>query len=108
MGRANDEIVLQLDRVEDLFVAPDVDPCSENEAAVLGEPALEHVAKRFGRRFRFHQHPSLTLILPNDRITPDLAPRVQAAIRRYCAARIDENDLAIRTSTPATGRMVRQ
>ena len=40
----------------------------------------------------------LVVALPADQITPDLEPRLAAAIQNYCAARIEDNRLQIRHS----------
>ena len=92
------EVTISLKTVDQLFIAPEVNPFSENEVELLGEPALMRVLKRtepgFFRRRRYKMR--LTVLLPSDQITPDLPAQVDAAPQRYCQARIADNQLQIR------------
>jgi hypothetical protein len=91
------EVTLSLKTIEHLFVAPEVNPFTEDEVELLGEPALLRVLKRtepvfFRRGGQVH----LTVLLPPDQITPNLSEQVASAMRRYCQARIADNRLQIR------------
>lgn len=93
------DIVLRLDTIDQLFNAPDVDPFSENEIDVLGEPALTRVTRRLlANRTRHWSHARMVIQLPADQITPDLQVRTAAALRRYTQAKIEEDELMIRLS----------
>lgn len=96
---ANNAIVIRLDSIDQLFNAPDIDPFSDEEVDVLGEPALLRAVRRLqAHRIRNWQGAQLILELPPDAIKPGLAERTQAAVRRYCEAKIEDNRLQIRLS----------
>jgi hypothetical protein len=85
-------LVLQLQRIDELFDAPDADPFSSRAIDVLGEAGFDVVWKRMVRRWP--QRPDLQRVivqLPPDQITPELTETTRAALQRYCAARIDDN-----------------
>jgi hypothetical protein len=93
------DVVLKLNTIGELFNAPDVDPFSENAIDVLGEAALPHAVRQMlARRIRNWHEARLVIQLPPDQITPDLQSRTQAAVRRFCTAKIEENRLTIRLS----------
>jgi hypothetical protein len=93
------DIVLKLNSIDELFNAPDVDPFAENETDVLGKAALPHAVQRMlARSIRHWREARLVIQLPPDQITPDLQAQTQAAVRRYCAAKIEDNRLSIRLS----------
>ena len=82
-------ITLKLNDIAHLFVAPEFDPFSDQEADLLGQPALVLVLRQLGPRTVNDGQPlCLTLQLPPDKVTPDLKARAEQALRRYCAARI--------------------
>lgn len=93
------DIVIRLDTIDQLFNAPDIDPFSDEEVDVLGEPALLRAVRRLqAHRIRNWEGVRLTLELPPDQITPHLEARSQEAVGRYCAAKIEDNKLQIRLS----------
>jgi hypothetical protein len=93
------DVVLKLNTIGELFNAPDVDPFSENEIDVLGEAALPHAVRQMlARRIRHWHEARLVIQLPPDQITPDLQAQTRAAVRRFCAAKIEDNRLTIRLS----------
>jgi hypothetical protein len=93
------DVVLKLNSIAELFNAPDVNPFAENEIDVLGEAALPHAVRQMlARRIRHWHEARLVIQLPPDQITPDLQAQTQAAVRRYCAAKIEDNHLTIRLS----------
>ncbi len=93
------DIVLKLNTIKELFNAPDVNPFSDNEIDVLGEAALPHAVRQMlARRIRHWHEARLVIQLPPDQITPDLQAQAQAAVRRFCTARIEDNRLTIRLS----------
>jgi hypothetical protein len=86
------ELVLQLQRIDELFNAPEADPFSSRAIDVLGEAGFDVVWKRMVRRWP--QRPDLQHVivqLPPDQLTPALADTTRAAWQRYCAAKIDDN-----------------
>jgi hypothetical protein len=93
------DVILKLNTIGELFNAPDVNPFSENEIDVLGEAALPHAVRQMlARRIRHWHEARLVIQLPPDQITPDLPAQTRAAVRRYCAAKIEDNRLTIRLS----------
>jgi hypothetical protein len=91
------DIVIRLDSIDQLFNAPDINPFSEEEVDVLGEPALLRAVRRLlSHRVRNWDGVRLVLELPADQITPDLEQQTEQALRRYSAAKIEDNHLTIR------------
>jgi hypothetical protein len=94
------ELVLQLQRIDELFDAPDADPFSDRELDVLGEAGIDVVWKRMVRRWP--QRPDLQRVivqLPPDQLTPALTETTRAAWQRYCAAKIEGNRQQRRLTT---------
>src|SRR5574339_1304473 len=92
-------IVIRLDSIGQLFNAPDIDPFSEEEVDVLGEPALLRAVRRLlSQRIRNWEGMRLVLELPADQITPGLENQTEQALRRYSDAKIEDNHLTIRLS----------
>jgi hypothetical protein len=93
------DIVIRLESIEQLFNAPDINPFSEEEVDVLGEPALLRAVRRLlAHRVRNWEGMRLILELPADQITPGLEQKTQDALRRYSDAKIEDNHLTIRLS----------
>ena len=91
------DIALSLKTIDHLFIAPEVNPSSAEEIELLGEPALLRVLKRMEPGFFIRGGKvRLTVLLPPDQITPDLPEQVDAAIQRFCQAKIADNRLQIR------------
>lgn len=93
------DIIIRLDSIDQLFNAPDLDPFSEEEVDVLGEPALLRAVRRLlAQRIRNWEGMRLVLELPADQITPELEGQTQAALQRYSDAKVEDNHLTIRLS----------
>jgi hypothetical protein len=93
------DIVIRLDTIDELFNAPDINPFSDEEVDVLGEPAILRAVRRLqARRIRNWAGVRLIIALPPDQITPDLDVRTQQALHRYAEAKIEDNKLQIRLS----------
>jgi hypothetical protein len=93
------DIVIRLENIEQLFNAPDINPFSEEEVDVLGEPALLRAVRRLlAHRVRNWEGMRLILELPADQITSGLEQQTQDALRRYSDAKIEDNHLTIRLS----------
>jgi hypothetical protein len=91
------DIVIRLESIDQLFNAPDVNPFSEEEVDVLGEPALLRAVRRLlSHRIRNWDGVRLVLELPADQITPGLEQQTEQALRRYSNAKIEDNHLTIR------------
>jgi hypothetical protein len=91
------DIVIRLDSIDQLFNAPDMNPFSDEEVDVLGEPALLRAVRRLlSHRIRNWEGMRLILELPADQITPGLEQQTEQALRRYSVAKIEDNHLTIR------------
>lgn len=87
-------ILLRLNSIEELFVAPAVNPFSTHEVDVLGQAGMDVAQKRVLRSWpRRSRAAHLTVQLPADQITPDLAQSTTAALKRYCSEKIETNRL---------------
>lgn len=91
-------LVLALSRMDDLFVAPGMNPFSDVPIEILGETGVEYLHKRIRLRWpRSSKLAQLTLQLPAAELpgAPDavgrLAAETQAALRRYCDERVESN-----------------
>lgn len=92
-------IRLSVAAVSDLFNAPDVNPFLLRATDTLGEAAIDRLLLDLQLRpLRKLEETTLIVAMPPDQITADLQPRLAAALRRYCQARIDDNRLKIRLS----------
>src|SRR5512144_795460 len=95
---ATKNITVRLDDIAHLFVAPEFDPFSDQEAELLGQPALMYVLRQLGPAKVKEGSPiCLTVQLPPDKVTPDLKTRAEQALRRFCAVRIADNEAQLRT-----------
>jgi hypothetical protein len=93
------DLVVRVETIDQLFNAPDVNPFSTCPAAILGEAALPlAVREELWRRPRNWQGRRLIIQLPADQITPDLQLRLVEAVRRYAAAKKEQNGLMIQFS----------
>jgi hypothetical protein len=83
---------LELNRIEELFNAPAVNPFSSHEVEIRGESGFDRLEKNTLRQWPRSPGPiHLVLKLPPDQITPDLAHQTRLALQSYCEAKIDEN-----------------
>ncbi len=96
-------IVVQLNDIEELFVAPATNPFSTHAVDILGEAGLDIAQKRVAQHWpRVPRAVRLTVQLPADRMAPELEEQTRAAVRRYCSTRIEnyrlQRQLAVRQS----------
>ena len=95
-AQSGERITIDVDEVDQIFNAPDANPFSTGESAILGEAALERVLTQLQvRPLRNWEGAQLGVRLPEGEITPDLEQRLAAAVRRYCTARIDNNHVEV-------------
>lgn len=95
----NQDVVIRINTIDQLFNAPDINPFSSHEVDVLGEPALMRAVRRLmARRVRNWEDVRLVIKLPADQITPELQEQVGQAVQRYCDAKINDNRLQIHIS----------
>ena len=87
-------IVLQLNSIDELFIAPSVNPFSTHEVDILGQTGIDVAQKRLLQTWpRRPRTARLTVQLPADQVTPYQTQVVRAALQRYCADTIDSNRL---------------
>jgi hypothetical protein len=96
---SGEAIIIQIDTVDQIFNAPALDPFSDREVDVLGEPALLRAVRGFlAKGAPPRRWARLVFKLPASQVSPDLQPRLLEAVTRYCTARIRDNQLKIRIS----------
>jgi hypothetical protein len=87
-------IVLPLNKIDEVFTAPDVNPFSTYEVDILGQTAMDCIEKRVTRQWpRKPRSVHVTLQLPADQITPGMGETTRAAVQRYCAKKIEGNQV---------------
>lgn len=91
------EMKIKLRDIEQLYLAPGMDPFSELEVELFGESAFQRIVKQLEPGF-WRKSGTLRLViqLPKEKIKPDLDKKVMAAIDRYTEIRTRDNDLAAR------------
>jgi hypothetical protein len=88
----NAQLVLQLRHIDELFNAPEADPFSSRAIDVLGEAGFDVLWKRMVKHWPQRSELQRVIVqLPPDQLTPALAESARAAVRRYCAAKIEDN-----------------
>jgi hypothetical protein len=83
------ELTLRLPTVENLFVAPDLDPFSPDFELYGEKPGMDTLAGRL-RGQKPTSRVRAILVLPAPAIAPDLEQRAADAVRRYCAVKLSE------------------
>lgn len=93
------QIVVDLDDVNQLFTALDLNPFSTSEIDLLGESAMDRIIRKMlSNRLRSRDVARMTVELPADQISATTESEVSAAVKRFCKARIEDNELTISTS----------
>ena len=100
------ELVVQVGEIRDLFAAPDTDPLAQNEGEVMGEPALRRVARKLMALGKLSGPRKLVVLLPGDKIEPGLAERARLALVRYCTLKLEDNDADLRLMRRDAGRLL--
>jgi hypothetical protein len=83
------EFTLRLPAVENLFIAPDLDPFSPDFELYGEKPGMDTLAGRL-RGLKPTSRVRAILVLPAPAIAPDLEQRAAEAVRRYCAVKLSE------------------
>lgn len=98
-AKPDEPIVLQVDAVDHIFNAPDANPFGAGESSILGEAGLDLLLLRLQTEPRRKlEGVPLVVKLPAGQITPELETQLASGIQRYCATRIEDNQLRIRHS----------
>lgn len=83
---------LEIDDIEELYVAPKMDLFSERPNRYMGRSVLEMVVDFLeNEKWLNRKTHRLVLSMPREKIAPDLSKRCEAALDRYCAMRIKHN-----------------
>ncbi|HSN73644.1 MAG TPA: hypothetical protein VL334_00980 [Anaerolineae bacterium] len=87
-------ITLQLNTINEMFTAPAANPFSSHAVDILGEAGLDIVQKRVLQHWpRLPRAVHLTVRLPVDRITSEVAQGARVAMQHYYASKIEDNRL---------------
>lgn len=91
------EIKIKIREIEQLYLAPNMDPFSDLEVEMFGESAFQRILKQLEPGF-WRKSGTLRLViqLPKEKIKPGLDEKVMAAIDRYAEIRTKDNNLAAR------------
>lgn len=100
------ELVVRVGEIRDLFVAPDVDPLAQNEGEVMGEPALRRVARKLMAARSMSGARELVVLLPQEKIEAGLAERARMALVRYCTLKLEDNDAELQLMRRDAGRLL--
>ena len=111
--RPDGTLILALNRIDELFFAPDVDPFSNKPIDLRGESGVMYLHKRLRQRvLRAHPANRLMLQLPRQALPAEgaavaqLTQATQAALRRYCNEQVDHNEQAQRCERKALWRQL--
>jgi hypothetical protein len=91
MTDERNEIEIRLNTIEELFAEPAADPFDPQSRYQSG---IEEIAGQL-RLTRQLQAERLVIRLPAEAMEPDLLAHTKAALGRYCAAKVRENQQAI-------------
>jgi hypothetical protein len=104
-ARLENHIILELNHVDQLFNAPEINPFSTHEVDILGEAGIDRLQKHMMRHWpRWPGSTRLTLRLPPDQVTPTLGQQTRLALQRYCTEKIEDNRLQRRFSIEVSWR----
>lgn len=100
-------LVLELNQIGELFNAPDVNPFSSHEVEILGEAGMARLRKRVMARWPSRPGPvRLTLRMPLEQISPDLARETALAIQRHSENKMEDNRRRRRNTVRVSLRLV--
>ena len=100
------ELVVQVGEIRDLFAAPGTDPLAQHEGEVMGEPALLRLARKLMAARKMSGARKLVVLLPDDKIEPGLAERARVALVRYCTLKLEDNDAQLCLMRREAGRLL--
>ncbi len=89
------DLVVTVDTLDQLFNDPDVNPFSENPLQILGMSGLGYIVRRLQAHRQDWSHMRLLIRLPQEVMTPGLDLRLAEAIRRYCRTKMEDNRLEV-------------
>lgn len=86
---ADATFTFRLDNISQLYIAPELNPLSTNELAVVGQSALERVLSRHEITSKEEQIEIMLLLLP-DKITPNMEEQIHEAVDKFCLLKRNE------------------
>ena len=81
------ETTLYLDNIEDFFSKPDLSPLSDHYREYSYTSGIEYLAKELYAQ-PATKEVRVNIVLPPDKIVPDLKQKTKAAVLRYCCGRL--------------------
>ena len=81
------ETTLYLDNIEHLFSKPDLSPLSDHYREYSHTSGIEYLAKELYAQPTIEEV-RVNIVLPLDKIMPDLEQKTKAAVLRYCRGRV--------------------
>jgi hypothetical protein len=84
-GEVGDDVIVVLDRPEELFT---VDPGAMLEREARIEPGADEIVNELLGRSKLQRRARIVVTLPVEQMTDSIAETLQAALRRYCKARL--------------------
>ena len=90
-------VTVSLDDIHELFLDQPIDMFSEEEWDYMGESALDRIVQHMTPgTMRRRQPLKLVILLPRERIVPDIAGKTETAIHRWARQKIEDNILQMR------------
>ena len=112
-GQADSTLTLALNRIGELFYAPDIDPFSGKPVDLRGESGVTYLHRRVRLRgLRSHPATRLTIQLPRQALpaegpaVTELTEATQAALRRYCREQVAHNEQMHRSESKVLWRQL--
>ena len=89
-------LTLDLDNLDELFLAPPANPFSTDAVDIMGESGIDYLRKRYIKRWpkRREAHTLLIRLAPaawDEQKAVQLQQETHAAIGRYCSSRVQAN-----------------
>lgn len=97
MSTESQSLTLDLDNLDELFLAPPANPFSTDAVDILGQSGIDYLRKRYIRRWpkRREAHTLLIRLAPgaewNEQDAAQLQQETRAAIGRYCSTHVQAN-----------------
>jgi hypothetical protein len=93
------DIVIWVDAMDQLFNAPAIDPLSNKPAIIIGEAALPYAVRQaISQGARDWKGRRVVIRLPAEQIDPETQSKAAAVVRRYAAAKQEDNIARVRIS----------
>jgi hypothetical protein len=85
------EITIHLDNIQELFVAPVIDPFSKQTSFVSGIELIKNELKARSWTWIIKARIRIRIFLPKERLEPNLASKIAVALKRYCQFKVQQN-----------------